>query len=242
MVTKDVLEGKKLNEEETRQLIWKGFPPKPENATKLEIDCWLLNLSSIQLLVNMHDWKHRSSCFKTGGTSCRYKIPQVPVEKTNAMPIFSKIDTPGEESPSSWLYSERPQTEDVIKLVIDIKKRPVFIFLTDCNQVVLSALSCNNCVRYVQDQKVSLYYGAYASKHNQENEKSLTELIRCLTVYEKRKKAQVQNEENENKEKGTTNNPRSDSSFGLGRLLSGARASTRRNRWRSTCRICSKKQ
>ena len=221
---------KRLNEEEVRELIWKGLPPKPENCSAFENDRWLLNLSSVQVLVNMHDWKHRNSCFKSGRTSCRYKIPQVPIEETSALPIIAKTDSTSEDNAYNWLSPKASQTEDVTQLVIDVKKRPIFIFLTDCNQVVLSALTCNNCVRYVQDQKVSLYYGAYASKHNQENEKSLTELMRCLTVYEKRRIARMQNEDNNSKKsngnKTTEEVARSDSSFGLGRLLSGARAST----------------
>ncbi len=222
---------KVLDDEEVRELIWKGLPPKPEKCSTLETDRWLLNLSSVQVLVNMHDWKRRNSCFKSGRTSCRYKIPQFPTDETSAVPILSKTDVKSEEDASNWLSPKSLQKEDIIQLVIDIKKRPVFIFLTDCNDLVLSALSCNNCVRYVQDQKVSLYYGAYASKHNQENEKSLTELMRCLTVYEKRRITRMQNEETNSQEsngnKKTDNVPHSsDSSFGLGRLLSGARAST----------------
>ena len=225
----------RLTDDEVRQLIWKRLPEKPVNGDVMELDRWLLNLSSIHMLVNMHDWKHRNSCFKSGGNSCRYKIPQVPISKTNAKPVYSNVENAtNEEENLNWLSPKSIQKEDIIQLVIDVKKRPVFMFLTDCNQVVLSAFNCNNCVRYVQDQKVSLYYGAYASKHNNENEKALTELMRSLTIYEKRqnarqnvsteKVAEDKNEViNENSQKCTS---RSDASFGLGRLLSGARAST----------------
>ncbi len=92
---------------------------------------------------------------------------------------------------------------------------------------------CNNYVRYVQDQKVNLYYGAYASKHNNENEKALTELMRSLTVYEKRQharnnKVKISEEETNEVQEQTPGDkpPRYEASFGLGRLLSGARAAT----------------
>lgn len=109
----------------------------------------------------------------------------------------------------------------------------MFIFLTDCNEAVLSTLHCNNCVRYVQNQKVSLYYGAYASKYNTENEKALTELMRTLTIYEKRqitrrdelKKASAQEPMHEDHVANETQ--RSYKSFGLGRLLSAANSSTK---------------
>ena len=231
----------RLTDDEVKQLIWKGLAEKPVGKDAMELDRWLLNLSSIHVLVNMHDWKHRNSCFKSGDGYCRYKIPQVPIFKTNANPIYSDAETSAETQKShteslNLLSSEAKHKKDIIQLVIDVKKRPVFMFLTDCNQTVLSVLNCNNCVRYVQDQKVSLYYGAYASKHNNENEKSLTELMRSLTIYEKRQTSR----QNAVVEKGTQEEsggldenpqnscrpPRSCASFGLGRLLSGARAST----------------
>ena len=81
---------RRLDDEEIHQLIWKGLPKKPENGRdNIQLDRWLLNLSSIHVLVNMHDWKHRNSCFKSSSDLCRYKIPQLPVPKTNAAPIFA---------------------------------------------------------------------------------------------------------------------------------------------------------
>ena len=80
----------RLNDEEVKQLIWTGLPMKPNSNDTMELDRRLLNLSSIHVLVNMHDWKHRTSCFKSSSESCRYKIPQIPILKTNAKPIFSK--------------------------------------------------------------------------------------------------------------------------------------------------------
>lgn len=176
----------RLIESEVKELIWRGLPEKPDYEDELELDRWLLNLSSIHVLVNMHDWKHRNSCFKNGRTTCRYKIPQVPVNQTSSKPLFSNNEELRAGVRSSEMSSEITQKGDILQLVIDVKKGPVFIFLTDCNEAVLSTLHCNNCVRYVQNQKVSLYYGAYASKYNTENEKALTELMRTLTIYEKR--------------------------------------------------------
>ncbi|KAI9550846.1 hypothetical protein GHT06_005779 [Daphnia sinensis] len=49
----------KLTEEETINLVWQQLRAKPPARDTLDLDCWLLHLSSIQLLVNMHDWKHR---------------------------------------------------------------------------------------------------------------------------------------------------------------------------------------
>jgi hypothetical protein len=51
---------------------------------------------------------------------------------------------------------------------IDVKRRPCFAFLTDFNTDLMSVLPCNNCVRNVVDRKVSMYYGAYTTKHNKE--------------------------------------------------------------------------
>ena len=55
----------KLTEEETWNLVWTQLPVKPlPDENPMELDRWLLHLSSIQLFVNQHDWKHRESCFK----------------------------------------------------------------------------------------------------------------------------------------------------------------------------------
>ena len=80
----------KLNQEEVIDLKCKGLPKKPNEGNIVETQKWLLQLSSIQLDVNLHDWKHRVSCFKKGGGKCRYKIPFEPVESTKVVPIFSQ--------------------------------------------------------------------------------------------------------------------------------------------------------
>ena len=96
----------------------------------------------------------------------------------------------------------------------------------------MAALNCNNCTRYVENQKVSLYYGAYDSKHSGENEKALAEVIRSLNSYEAKiieQRRQIE-EQNATKFESTDSAPirpiRTDSSIGMGKLLAAARAST----------------
>ncbi|EFX66259.1 hypothetical protein DAPPUDRAFT_116575 [Daphnia pulex] len=136
-----------------------------------------------RLLVNMHDLKHRSSCFKNGGLFCRYN--------------------------TSRRYT-----------------------MTDCNPTVMADLGCNNCTRYVENQKISLDYGAYASKYSSENGKALADLMRSLNAYEERrllKEQQVADgiEKEADLHVVSDNNPaRSDASIGFGRLMSRSREAT----------------
>ncbi len=92
----------------------------------MAVDCWLLNLSSIHVLVNMHAWKHRNSCFKSGGNSCRYQIPQVPISKTSIKLVFS--DAGASTIQELGLNWQSPRKNEILQLVIDEKKRPVFMF------------------------------------------------------------------------------------------------------------------
>ncbi len=55
---------KKPTNAEVENLIWTGLPQNPQNGDLLQIDRWLLNLASIEAAVNIHDWRHRESCFK----------------------------------------------------------------------------------------------------------------------------------------------------------------------------------
>lgn len=71
------------------------------------------------------------------------------------------------------------------------------MLLTDSNPTVLAILNCNNCTRYVLNQKVSLYYEEYASKHTNENAKALAELMRALNAYEVKLVRQNGNLENQ---------------------------------------------
>jgi len=215
----------KLTEEETRDLIWRQLRVKPPaDAAVLEIDRWLLHLSSIQVLVNMHDWKHRESCFKNGRKQCRYNTPHLPVDKTVVEPVFAVNLDPETNQP----IPADPFNDTIVHLNINLKKRNPFLFLTDCNVYALAIFNCNNCTRYVENQKVSLYYGAYASKHNTENEKALAEMLRALEAYElkvddRKLAAEIQARDEDD---SMEIEPPSESSVGLGRLLSAARAAT----------------
>jgi hypothetical protein len=65
-------------------MIWRGLPPEPQTNDALIHDRWLLQLAAIHVSVNMHDWKHRASCFKGGKAECRYRIPKPSIDSTAA--------------------------------------------------------------------------------------------------------------------------------------------------------------
>ena len=209
----------RLTEQETQNLVWQKLRAKPPSTDAHELDCWLLHLSSIQLLVNMHDWKHRESCFKNGRKECRYKTPHLPVNETSVAPVFAVNLDPVTNEPQV----SDPLNDPIVNLNIDLKKRTPFVFLTDCNLYALAVFNCNNCTRYVENQKVSLYYGAYASKHSTENEKALAEMLRALTAYEEKIANREFIAQNRTENVLQESQP---SSIGLGRLLSAARAAT----------------
>ena len=64
----------KPSETKIIQMRSEGLRPEPEEENEMEHDHWLLDLATIQLKVNLHDWKHRASCFKSARKSCRYNI------------------------------------------------------------------------------------------------------------------------------------------------------------------------
>ncbi len=197
----------KLTNAEVENLIWTGLPKKPRNGNLLEIDQWLLNLASIEAAVNIHDWRHRASCFKNGRLSCRYCIPYTPHSTTEVIPIMS----------STSRNSDEEDTNNVVeKLNIYLRRRAPFLFVPEFNESIMAVLNCNNCVRYVEDQKIGFYLGLYTTKHGTENEKSLAETMRSLTAHEN--KIRKQTEENSAQ--------RTFFSLGLGKLLSAARAAT----------------
>ena len=222
----------KLTDEQTMLLIWKGFEPKPLANEGIELDRWWLKLASIQVKVNIHDWKHRASCFKNGREQCRYKTPHLPCENHETEVVYA-INL--EETTHSVL-PPNPLTDDIVNLNINLQKRSPFVFLTDCNVQAIAVLNCNNCTRYVENQKVSLYYGAYLSKLDTENVKALAEVLRALTAYhekteERRRLAESPHLEEGNDVEDVKNvphyvEPPTDASIGLGRILSAARAST----------------
>ena len=118
----------RLTDGDVKQLISKGIPRKPKSNDIMELDRWLLNLSSIHVLVNMHDWKHRRSCFKRTDSSCRYKIPQIQVYQTSVNPIFSNT-SPTHGQDSTLLALNTPHKEEIMQLVIDILKKACFYVL-----------------------------------------------------------------------------------------------------------------
>ena len=215
----------KLTDEETKELVYKQLRVKPlPDAEPIELDRWLLHLSSIQVLVNVHDWKHRESCFKNNRAQCRYKTPHLPNDEMLMQPVFAVNLKPQTNKP---LPSD-PLNDSIVHLNIALKKRCPFVFLTDCNYYALAVFNCNNCTRYVENQKVSLYYGYYASKHSNENEKALAEMLRALVAYdEKVEDRRLLAENQEETEDGLFLPQRpTAASTGLGRLLSAARAAT----------------
>jgi hypothetical protein len=82
-----------LTKKEVIDLIWLGMPLQPNAEDVNAFDRWLLHFASIQVLVNMHDWKHRSSCFKNGRLFCRYP-PSMSLLVKYLFRQYSSIDNP----------------------------------------------------------------------------------------------------------------------------------------------------
>jgi hypothetical protein len=198
------------------------------NAVDQTSDIWLLKCAAIQNAVNQHDWMHRASCFKNNRNICRYGIPQPPVKDTQIIPICDNESDTSDPSENLETKHLRPQLD------ILVRKRAPFILMTDFNPILMSVLNCNNCTKYVKDQKVSLYYGAYTAKRANDCNKALTEAIRGVTNYLNKIR-----EEEECVAVPTSSSPtdrieaepdgtprRSDYAKGMGALLSAARAYT----------------
>jgi len=83
----------------------------------------------------------------------------------------------------------------------------------------------NNCTIYVENEKVSLYYSAYGSKHSSENEKALVEMLRALATYEENISNRELIAQNRTENLSQLQQPAT-ASIGLGWLLSAARAAT----------------
>lgn len=76
--------------DEVIDLKWVGLPKPPNgNTANPQFQKWLLLISAIQVDVQMHDWRHRRSCFKKKGDPCRYKLPREPTKETMVKPIYS---------------------------------------------------------------------------------------------------------------------------------------------------------
>ncbi|EFX61644.1 hypothetical protein DAPPUDRAFT_121259 [Daphnia pulex] len=170
--------------------------------------------------------------FTTGG-------PGKAVLKTAEQTVFTQ-PPPGIHA-TNPLNEETPHPKSQIKeLHIDVKKRAPFTFITDSNSTIMSVINCNNCTKYVRDQKVSMYYGVYTTKHSTDCEKALAEAMLAIKKHENKVRKQQQQADNENEryqreremEEDNMEEPqlpsprRSDYSIGLGKLLSAVRAST----------------
>ena len=104
----------------------------------------------------------------------------------------------------------------------------------------MSVINCNNCTKYVRDQKVSMYYGAYTTKHSTDCEKALAEALLAIEKHENRVRKQQEQAEKDNErhqreqemQEDNMEQPqlptsrRSDYSIGLGKLLAAIRAAT----------------
>ena len=204
--------------------MWIGLRPKPQIEDTHELDRWLLDVALIHDLVNIHDWRHRASCFKSRQELCRYNCPHDESKTTHATPEYHE-NTSKNLNESSLTNIPK----EIIKINLQIQRRAIFMFLTDCNLAVLAVLNCNNCTRYVLNQLISLYYGSYTIKHTNENEKALVELIRTLNAYEAKlnaAKAKADQKQIVDSSSHSTTTEQSDWSIGYSRLLVATRAST----------------
>lgn len=135
----------KLTNDEVERLFWRVLPKKPQTDDSLKRDRWLLNLASVEAAVNIHDWRHRASCFKNGRSICRYCIPYIPHSSTEVIPIFH---TSSQDSETIW------NSHSVEKSNLFLRRTVPFLFVTEFNEPIMAVLNCNNCVRYVEDQKL----------------------------------------------------------------------------------------
>jgi hypothetical protein len=163
---------------DVNKLRWTGLENNVScNAVDRTSDIWRLKCAAIQNAVNQHDWMHRASCFKNHRSICRYDIPQPPVKETKIIPICDNESDTGDSSENI------EQKHPLSQLDILIRKRAPFILMTDLNPILMSVLNCSNCTKYVKNQKVSLYYGAFTAKKANDCNKALTEAIRSVTNY-----------------------------------------------------------
>ncbi len=83
----------RLSSEEITTVIWKGLESEPSTEDTVAHDRWLLQVAAIHIEVNLHDWKHRESCFKGKKPECRYKIPKPPVQSTKVALVEKEDNT-----------------------------------------------------------------------------------------------------------------------------------------------------
>ena len=99
------------------------------------------------------------------------------MNETKIVPICDKESDTHDASENIEINCRLPQSG------ILIRKRAPFTLMTDFNPILMSFLNCNNCTKYVINQKVSLYYGAFTAKRANDCNKALTEAIRSVTNY-----------------------------------------------------------
>lgn len=163
-----------MSEEEIIDLKWTGLESKPATGNENDLDTWRLQLASIQVSVNLHDWRHRISCFKKTGDHCRYNLPDYPAQNTIVNPVYRDNDRTGVDA---------LHVEGVTGVAYSLRRRAPCGLFTECNIPLLSVLNYNNCTRYVRDQKVSMYIASYVTKHSTEKEKELSDLVHALKAY-----------------------------------------------------------
>ena len=112
--------------EEFLNLIWLGLPKQPESSIELEMDRWLLDVAVVHGLLNIQDWRHKASCFKSEREAYWYHKPHVSVKDTCITP---KLNDDGSK---------------IEEINIGIRRRAVFMFLTACSLPILAVLiRCN---------------------------------------------------------------------------------------------------
>ena len=216
----------KPTENEIKNMRFQGLRPEPEETNKLEHHRWLLDLASIQMRVNIHDWKHRASCFKSKRPACRYKISFFPSKKTSMNPVFKAYEADNLPTNQDLIQDADHNEIRVQEMELSIKKREPFIFLTDCNRPTMSVINSNNCCKYVEDQKVSLYYCNYTTKHTQEPQQGLADSVKCVETFKQKQILQEKIHQQNFDEGLQVPTPKSDYVKGLAMLHSAIRGST----------------
>lgn len=96
----------------------------------------------------------------------------------------------------------------------------------------MSVIHTNNCIRYVKDQKVSLYLAMYCSKYTTDDRDALSEAVDANERYRERARARSASESTSREEHSSTEPqaPKTDYSIGMGKLVTAVRASTKEKR------------
>lgn len=138
------------SKEEVDSMIWNGIGPFPFDGDAQAIESWKLHVSTLQLRVLNHDWRHRTSCFKKGSTECRYHFPREPVERTR---VTTKVCNERSHLSTTLHLDDDTDNSDGEKreLVIEIGKREPFVMIANSSIPLLALLKCNNFLSYVEN-------------------------------------------------------------------------------------------